>query len=99
MKSEAIRLGATGYLRKPIDAFVLEAQAAAAQYSHDAKCRARERSLALDASLRDTRAMLDHVPRHLARKLTGAWDLRHVETGAHVRRIGAYSEALGSSLS
>lgn len=95
---EALRLGATSYLRKPLDPFVLEGQVGAAQYSHEAKCRARERSAALEASLRDTQTMLDRVPRQLAQQLAGAWDLRHVETGAHVRRIGAYSEALGSDL-
>jgi response regulator RpfG family c-di-GMP phosphodiesterase len=96
--NEAFSLGASSYLRKPLDAFVLEGQVAAAQYAHEAKCRDRERSMALEASLRDTKAMLDHVPRQLAQQLAGAWDLRHVETGAHVRRIGAYSEALGLSL-
>lgn len=95
---EAFRLGAKSYLPKPLDPFVLEGQVVAAQYSYEAKCRARERSAALETSLRDTRAMLDHVPRQLARQLAGAWDLRHVETGAHVRRIGAYSEALALSL-
>jgi two-component system response regulator RpfG len=95
---ESLRLGATSYLRKPLDPFVLEGQVAAAQYSHEARCRARERSTALEASLRETQAMLDRVPRQLAQQLAGAWDLRHVETGAHVRRIGAYSEALGLSL-
>lgn len=96
--NESLRLGATSYLRKPFDAFVLEGQVAAAQHSHEAKRQARERSTVLEAALRDTKAMLDHVPRHLARTLAGAWDLRHVETGAHVRRIGAYSESLGLSL-
>jgi two-component system response regulator RpfG len=96
--SEALRLGATSYLRKPLDPFVLEGQVAAAQYSHEAKCQARARSTALESALRDTKAMLDHVPRHLAKQFAGAWDLRHVETGAHVRRIGAYSEAIGLSL-
>jgi response regulator RpfG family c-di-GMP phosphodiesterase len=96
--NEAIQLGATSFLKKPLDAFLLEGQVAAAQHSHDAKCRARERSTVLQACLRDTQAMLDHVPRHLAQQLAGAWDLRHVETGSHVRRIGAYSEALGVGL-
>lgn len=95
---EAFRLGATSYLRKPLDPFVLEGQVVAAQYSHERKCRARERSTELEASLRDSQAMLDHVPRQLAHQLAKAWDLRHIETGAHVRRIGAYSEALGLSL-
>lgn len=95
---EALRLGACSYLRKPLDPFVLEGQVTAAQYSHEAKCRARERSKALEASLRDTKAMLDHVPRRLAQQLAKAWDLRHVETGSHVRRLGAYSEALGQTL-
>jgi response regulator RpfG family c-di-GMP phosphodiesterase len=96
--SESFKLGASSYLRKPLDAFVLEGQVTAAQYSYQAKCRARERSMALEASLSDTQAMLDRVPRQLAQQLAGAWDLRHVETGAHVRRIGAYSESLGLSL-
>jgi response regulator RpfG family c-di-GMP phosphodiesterase len=96
--SESFRLGASSYLRKPLDAFVLEGQVTAAQYSYQAKCRARERSTALEVSLNDTKAMLDRVPRQLAQQLAGAWDLRHVETGAHVRRIGAYSESLGLSL-
>ena len=96
--SEAIRLGATSFLRKPLDPFVLEGQVAAAQHSYEAKCRARHSASALEKSLRDTQAMLDRVPRHLAQQLAGAWDLRHIETGAHVRRIGAYSESLGFSL-
>jgi response regulator RpfG family c-di-GMP phosphodiesterase len=96
--SEALQLGATSYLRKPLDPFVLEGQVAAAQYSHQAKRRDRERATVLEASLRDTKAMLDRVPRQLAQQLASAWDLRHVETGAHVRRIGAYSEVLGLSL-
>jgi response regulator RpfG family c-di-GMP phosphodiesterase len=95
---ESLRLGATSYLRKPLDPFVLEGQVAAAQYAHEARRSARERSAALEACLRDTKAMLDLVPRRLAQQLAGAWDLRHIETGAHVRRIGAYSEALGVSL-
>lgn len=95
---EAFRLGASSYLRKPLDPFVLEGQVAAAQYLHQARCLARERSTALEASLRDTQAMLDRVPRCLAQQLAKAWDLRHVETGSHVRRIGAYSEALALSL-
>lgn len=96
--NEAFRLGATSYLRKPLDPFVLEGQVAAAQYSRRARCRARAHSSALEARLRDTRAMLDQVPRQLAQRLACAWDLRHVETGAHVRRIGAYTEVLGASL-
>jgi response regulator RpfG family c-di-GMP phosphodiesterase len=96
--SEAIRLGATSYLRKPIDPFVLQVQVAAAQHSHEEKVCARQSRSALESSLRDTRVMLERLPRHLAKQLTSAWDLRHVETGAHVRRMGAYSAALALAL-
>jgi response regulator RpfG family c-di-GMP phosphodiesterase len=96
--SESFKLGASSYLRKPLDAFVLEGQVTAAQYSYEAKRRARERSAALEACLTDTKSMLERVPRQLAQQMAGAWDLRHIETGAHVRRIGAYSESLGLSL-
>jgi two-component system response regulator RpfG len=96
--SEALRLGAASYLCKPFDPLVLEGLVTAAQHTYEAKRRDRARACAVEASLRNARAMLEQVPRHLARGLAGAWDLRHVETGAHVRRIGAYSEALASSL-
>jgi response regulator RpfG family c-di-GMP phosphodiesterase len=95
---EAIALGASSYLRKPIDPFVLQVQVAAAQHSHEEKVRARQRSSALESSLRDTRSMLERLPRQLAKQLSSAWDLRHVETGAHVRRMGAYSEAVALAL-
>lgn len=95
---EAIRLGATSYLRKPIDPFVLQVQVAAAQHSHEEKVGARQCRAALERSLRDTQGMLDRLPRQLAKQLSSAWDLRHVETGAHVRRMGAYSEALALAL-
>lgn len=96
--TEAIDLGAASYLSKPLDPFLLESQVAAAQRAHEVKRRGRVRSSALEASLRDTQIMLDHVPRQLAQQLAGVWDLRHVETGSHVRRIGAYSEVLGLRL-
>jgi putative two-component system response regulator len=52
----------------------------------------------MEASLAEGLAQWDQLPRKLAESLCGAWDLRHVETGAHVRRIAAYSEVLASAV-
>jgi response regulator RpfG family c-di-GMP phosphodiesterase len=71
---------------------------AAAQHAHSAKRLLRHHRTSLETSLRDVQGMLDRLPRQLAQHFTGAWDLRHVETGAHVRRMGAYSEALALTL-
>jgi response regulator RpfG family c-di-GMP phosphodiesterase len=97
-RAEAFRCGASSYLRKPFDPFMLEGQVAAAQHAHRAKRLQRHQCSSLETSLRDVQGMLDRLPRQLAQHFTGAWDLRHVETGAHVRRMGAYSEVLALSL-
>jgi response regulator RpfG family c-di-GMP phosphodiesterase len=48
----------------------------------------------LESSLADIMARFNELPRRIAFGLCRAWDLRHVETGSHVRRIGAYTEVL-----
>jgi response regulator RpfG family c-di-GMP phosphodiesterase len=94
----AILRGAVGYLRKPIDPMMLEAQVLTAQRSAEARRATRARCSSLETSLENARQSLDHLPRELARQLTCVWDLRLIETGGHVRRVGAYSEALALAL-
>jgi putative two-component system response regulator len=81
---EALRLGAAGYVRKPADALTVEAQVSMALG------RARVAS--------PLAASLEQLPFHLASQLSHAWDLRHIETGAHVRRMAESTRVLARAL-
>ena len=94
----SLRAGAVGYLHKPVDAMTLEGQVDAALLRLKAERAAHEHRSSLQNTLGDVQALLDEMPRKLAEGLCSAWDLRHVETGAHVRRIGAYTEVLAQAL-
>ena len=90
---EALRQGAAGYLHKPADALTLVAQVSVAL----------SRSLAAAPSLAETFgadlvSSADAVPLHLAKQLSNVWDLRHVETGAHVRRMAESTRRLALTL-
>jgi putative two-component system response regulator len=90
--------GATSYIHKPIDYVTMEAQVDAALLRVQALRAADEERMNLETSLCDTRALLDELPLKLAAQLCSAWDLRHVETGAHVRRMAMYSEIVALRL-
>ncbi|HEX2671658.1 MAG TPA: HD domain-containing phosphohydrolase, partial [Polyangiaceae bacterium] len=95
---DALRLGASGYLRKPIDPVALEALVA---HALDAARRNREQPwdrLRVDAELERSHTALAEMAERFAEHLTSAWDLRHVETGAHVRRIARFTEILARSM-
>jgi putative two-component system response regulator len=94
----AIRSGACGYLIKPLVGLTLEAQVGAAHLSVTAKRAEARRYSMLQAQLGQTSALLEKLPRSLAQSLSFAWELRHVETGSHVRRIAAYSEIIALAL-
>ena len=51
-----------------------------------------------DGSLAEALSRWEALPKDIAGGWCGAWDLRHGETGAHVRRIGVYAEALALAL-
>ena len=94
----AVAGGATGYLLKSSDQLTLEAQVEAGwEHVQARRAWSGERS-SLESSLRDALARWSELPRQVADGLCRAWDLRHVETGAHVRRIGAYAEVLGAAV-
>jgi response regulator RpfG family c-di-GMP phosphodiesterase len=97
MKS-ALSGGAMGYLLKSADPLAIEAQveAALSQLRVQRDVRAAHESVA--CSLADMVLRWDTLPKDIALHLCSAWDLRHVETGAHVRRIGAYTEAMALAL-
>jgi response regulator RpfG family c-di-GMP phosphodiesterase len=94
----ALASGALSYLRKSADAFTIEAQIEIA-LSH---ARAQRDALAnrrkIEGSLTDALTSWEMLPRKLAEGLCSAWDLRHIETSSHVRRIGAYSTVLAKAV-
>lgn len=90
---EALRRGATAYLHKPVDALTLEAQVAMALSSARAPV---ERAIERGPS--DLSQLLELLPVKMAIQLSHAWDLRHVETGAHVRRMAESAQRLALEL-
>jgi response regulator RpfG family c-di-GMP phosphodiesterase len=97
---EALRLGAAGYLHKPVDPLTLEAQVGGAlAQRRSANLRAIERTAPKAAPVPgDIEASLEELPFRLASQLSHAWDLRHVETGAHVRRLAESTRVLALAL-
>jgi response regulator RpfG family c-di-GMP phosphodiesterase len=90
--------GASSYLQKSSDALTIEAQIAAAMARTRARRQSREQRARSESTLAGALAFTDQLPNLLAERFCRAWDLRHVETGAHVRRIGAYSEVVALAL-
>ncbi len=100
---EALRRGAEAYLRKPVDALTLEAQVSLALTRSRvprAQAAASNAAAALEteADPAELGRLLQQLPLNLASQLSHAWDLRHVETGAHVRRMGESARQLALAL-
>lgn len=100
---QALRLGAVAYLRKPADRLTLEAQVSVALSRKRAESRsngARLEAVSAEAELGSggLAGSLDLLPFRLASQLTHAWDLRHIETGAHVRRMAESTRRLARAL-
>jgi len=94
----ALASGALSYLRKSVDALTIEAQIEIALGQARAKREARASQRQIEGSLADALASWESLPRKIAVSLCTAWDLRHVETSTHVRRIGAYTKELATTL-
>lgn len=94
----ALDLGAVGFLSKSTDDLTLGAQIEIAVRQAKGRRAAAHERRRLETSLADLVSRWDGLPRGLAQGFCSAWDLRHIETGAHVRRIGAYSEVLSLAL-
>lgn len=88
----ALRRGAMGCIRSPLDPFELRTQIYAAWMRQQATARARE------ASADAERLIRRQVPCQLAERLAMASRLRDAETGAHVARIGRMSTVLARAL-
>jgi response regulator RpfG family c-di-GMP phosphodiesterase len=94
----ALERGAVSFLSKSADGLTLTAQIEIALREGQGRRSAATQRRSLEGALADALSHWRGLPRGLAQGLCSAWDLRHIETGAHVRRIGAYSEVLASAL-
>jgi response regulator RpfG family c-di-GMP phosphodiesterase len=94
----ALASGAVSYLRKSADALTVEAQIEIGLRHARAHREAVATRRQIEGSLAEALSSWENVPRKLAEGLCGAWDLRHVETSTHVRRIGAYTKVLASAV-
>lgn len=95
---KSLSAGALSYLVKSADPLVIEAQVESALHQVRAQRAERAAHEKVEDSLADALLRWDALPKDIARRLCSAWDLRHIETGTHVRRIGAYSETLARAL-
>jgi putative two-component system response regulator len=98
---DALARGATGYLHKPADPLSVEAQVSVAL----AQARRATFSAGLAPAVPESAPspggvsdLLEQLPLNLADQLSHAWDLRHVETGAHVRRMAESTRCLAVAL-
>ena len=94
----ALERGATSYLAKGADELTVQAQIEIALRQVEARREAATQRHGLESALAESLARWDGLPRGMAEAFCAAWDLRHIETGAHVRRIGSYSEVLALAL-
>ncbi|HEV8247426.1 MAG TPA: HD domain-containing phosphohydrolase, partial [Polyangiaceae bacterium] len=86
------------YLHKPIDLLALQAQVTTTIGQRRFKRAAQVKRETLRLELAVAREELEQLPLRMATSFSAAWDLRHVETGEHVRRIGLYTEILARAV-
>ncbi len=98
--NEALRRGATSYLRKPADPLTFEAQVRLAlAHTRTGRRLARLATATTESSEpKGVTDLLERLPVALATQISHAWDLRHIETGAHVRRMGEFTRRLAEEL-
>lgn len=93
---EALRRGASSYLRKPADPLTLDAQVRIA-LAQSRKSRHDVPDLLGEGPL-DVSSLIERLPLSFATQISHAWDLRHIETGAHVRRMSEFTRRLALEL-
>jgi len=94
----AVKLGAHGYLVKPfeINEVIIQVYSALEHRRLDLVTRDYERRLA--QAIRDRTRELRHSQEQIALRLMTALEYRQDETGAHIRRMGLYSEVMARLL-
>ena len=94
----ALALGAYGYVVKPFEANEIVVSAVNALERRRLTLERRAYEQHLEKKVREQTELLRTSHEELALRLIAAQNYRHDETGAHVRRIGLYAEAVSQAL-
>ncbi|MBP1627272.1 MAG: response regulator containing a CheY-like receiver domain and an domain [Holophagaceae bacterium] len=98
MSMECLRLGAYGYVMKPFKTNGILVAVANALRRRMLELHFRDREAILAQRVREQTAEIRQSREEIAFRLLAASEHRDNETGAHVRRIGLYADALGGLL-
>lgn len=93
---QALHDGAYGYLTKPFSLNELLIHVINALHRRELEIQSRMRRDELEAIVREKTQDVRRSHEEIALRLIAAQAVRHDETGAHVRRIGLYAEAMGT---
>ncbi len=94
----AVELGAYGYIIKPFQQNEVVINVINALERHSLVQLSRHYEARLEEKVRKQTLELRQSREDIVLRLTAAQQYRHDETGAHVRRMGLYSEALGQQM-
>lgn len=95
---ESAEAGVYGYLSKPYDRNVVIATVLGALHRRSRVLADRRRRVNLEINLQRQQLLVHDREVEIAHRLVAAAETRDNETGAHIRRIGAYSAAIARAL-
>ena len=95
---QALEIGAYGYITKPFKTNELIINVVNALRRRRLELMTRENTRALEERIHDQSEEVQRSHEEIALRLIEAQSVRHDETGAHVRRIGLFSEAMGRAM-
>jgi len=94
----AVQMGAHGYVVKPFGRDELLVQVAGALHHRDLVLANRQHQMKLEAEVKRHTERAGISQREVILRLVAAQRFRHDETATHIRRMGAYCEAIACSL-
>lgn len=96
--TRAVELGAYGYVIKPVEQNEVLINVVNALRRRSLETMRDEYEERLEATVQERTAEVHRSQEEITLRLTAASEFRDIETGAHVRRIARYAEALGQAL-
>ena len=96
--TRALRMGAYGYLIKPFDEDEVLISVANALERRRLVLESKAYEQRLEETVREQTSEIRESREEIALRLIAAQEYRHDETGAHVRRMGLYAEALARAM-
>ncbi len=95
---QALESGAYGYISKPFKSNELIVNVVNALRRRRLEMMSHEHTHVLEERIRDQSQDIQKSHEEIALRLIEAQSVRHDETGAHVRRIGLYSEVMAEAM-